>query len=384
MADNLLQDSLAWMQSPQRTQAMQGVGGMLSSAINKLKQSSDADYANAQQFISNPLNASPELMSQITNQGVSLSGFAPVGMIVGRGAEGMASLAKQADLLAKQGIPEYKITELTGLEKVPTPNGFDWGKQISDKGATIRPDVMKNMTLTNRVRLEDLLDHPELYQKYPELKELKVEDMSWFWRDWGAQGIYRPKDNAIELKKDWAFDADPIKERTSTLLHEIQHAIQKKENWPGGTNPSWFNKESSKTIQRKLWAAEDSIAKEAAKLSETNVSRFTISNVLNYLGGNTKVVSKNDAEFIKQLQGNPDLGELVKRFQSFDGIREKLANRSIKANRAYESTMGETQARAITNQFDTGREVVPLTKNIEYQSLGNALIATDPFGRPFK
>jgi len=384
MADNLLQDSLAWMRSPQRTQAMQGVGGLFSSAVDKLQQSSDTDYANAQKLIADPLNASPELMSQITGQGASLSAFAPVGMVVGKLATGMAPLAKKAEQLAAQGYPDYKVTELTGLEKVPTPRGFEWGKQISDAGATLNQEAFDNLKIMNSTPLSSILDHPELFKAYPDLKDLKVEELSILFRGPNTSGLYSPTQDVIELSKHASWGDTKYKDSLSTLLHEVQHAIQKRESWPGGTNPGQFTPESSKRIKTSLYKLEDNLAKEASLLSGNNVSRNTINNVLNYLEGTTRVLGKQDTALLESLKGNKELGEVVNRYQSFDGIRERLKARDVKAMGEYNKSASEVQARATQKQFEEGTMTVPLTKRPEYTSIQSPLNYTDPMGFTIK
>lgn len=384
MADNLLQDSLAWMRSPERTQAMQGVGGMFSSAVDRLKQSSDTDYANAQQFVKDPLNASPQLMSQITGQGGSLSGFAPVGMVLGKTAAGMTPLVQKADQLASQGYPEYKITEITGLEKVPTPSGFEWGKQISDTRAVLNKEAFDKLQIMKSTPLSAVLDHPELYKAYPDLKDLSVEQLGVIFRGPNTMGLYDPTKDLIELNKHYVSGDKGYKDALSTLLHEVQHSIQKRENWPGGTNPGQFTPSSTKRIQSSLNKLEDDLAKQAAILSGNNVSRHTINNALNYLGGNTSYVGKQEASLIDALKGNKELGDVVNRFQSFDGIRGRLRDRAVKAEKKYNQAASEVQAQATQKQFEEGTMTVPLTKRKEYQDVEGTLFYTDPMGRTIK
>jgi len=381
MAD-LLQEAIDWLKNPQRTQQVQGIGTSIENTINSLTAAREKDNSLWQQAFGNPQQplqvTDPSAFRELTQRTFEgPMGLAPAGMMVGKLASNMLPVVQQAKILASQGIPDYKIMEMTGLEKVPVKGGYEWGKNIPDTGATINPDVIKNMTTNKQVRLEDLLNHPELYKAYPELKDLKVEDMSWFWRNLNTEGAYRPTDNTIELKKYWNFDEKSLRDRTSVLLHEIQHAIQNKESWPGGTNVGMFNKESSKNIQRKLTSVEDDIAKQTAALSQNNVSRHTIGNMLDYLEGNTSYLGKNESALIEAIKENKDVAELVKRFQSFDGIRSKLKAREEKAFKQYKATAGEAQARAIQKQFETGKTVTPLTK--AYTDFEGSLIYTDPF-----
>lgn len=76
--------------------------------------------------------------------------------------------------------------------------------------------------------LSEVLDHPELYAQYPELKDLTVQRMM-------------PNLNNLEKGGEFVGGEKPIvrvktgrgpQAETSSLLHEIQHVIQDKEGWP--------------------------------------------------------------------------------------------------------------------------------------------------------
>lgn len=308
----------------------------------------------------------------------------PMRMVVGKTATGMSSLVQQADQLAAQGYPQYKITELTGLEKVPTPNGFAWGKQIPDTGASLNQQAFDNLQVMKGAPLSSVLDHPELFKAYPDLKDLKVEQLSILFRGVNTAGVYSPVQDVIELSKHASWGDAKYKDALSTLLHEVQHAIQKREQWPGGTNSGQFTPESSKRIKTSLYKLETDLAKEASLLSGNNVSNNTISNVLNYLEGNTKILGKQDAALLEALKDNKELGEVVKRFQSFDGIRERLRARDTKAMGEYNKAASEVQARAVQKQFEQGTMTVPLTKRPEYTEIQGPLNYTDPMGFTIK
>jgi hypothetical protein len=389
MADNNLQAALEWLKNPQRTQQVQGIGNTLDEAINSLGASRAKDEALWNQAFSNPQKplqvtdqAAFNEMNQRTMAGPM--GFAPVGMMLGKTAEGMAPLVQKAQQLAFQGYPEYKITELTGLEKIPTPSGFDWGKQISDTGATLNKEAFNNLKIMKGTPLSDVLDHPELYKAYPDLKNLSVEQLGVIFRGPNMAGLYDPTKDLIELNKHLTYGDKGYKDALSTLLHEVQHSIQKRESWPGGTNPGQFTPSSTKRIQSSLSTLEDNLAKEASLLSGNNVSRHTINNALNYLEGRTGYAGKQEAALLEALKGNKDLGEVVKQFQSFDGIRGRLRNRAIKAEQEYNKAASEVQAQATQKQFEEGTMTIPLTKRPEYTSIKSPLNYTDPLGFTIK
>jgi hypothetical protein len=81
--------------------------------------------------------------------------------------------------------------------------------------------------LSNNATLSDIVKHPSLYKQYPELKDVKVRTNPMLGE---YNGAYSSEYNAIDLPSL----SNPSK---STLLHEIQHAIQEKEGFARGGSP---------------------------------------------------------------------------------------------------------------------------------------------------
>ena len=81
------------------------------------------------------------------------------------------------------------------------------------------------------LQLSDFVRHDELYQNYPQLRraELRFADLP----D-GTYGTYNTESNTITL--DNSLRSSP----EDTLVHEIQHAIQKAEGFAGGSSPSYW------------------------------------------------------------------------------------------------------------------------------------------------
>lgn len=100
--------------------------------------------------------------------------------------------------------------------------------EVADKMAQMRslPEIGKEG------KLSEILDHPELYYNYPDLKDLSVRKMAPTFENAGKTGAYgldaagKP---LIEI--GGGRSAEELK---SSLLHEIQHAIQEKEGFAQG------------------------------------------------------------------------------------------------------------------------------------------------------
>lgn len=80
------------------------------------------------------------------------------------------------------------------------------------------------------VRLDQVLDHPELFENYPTLRNVKIirQDDAGDWAQ-RSQGWFDSENNTINITP---YAKDP----ESVLLHEIQHWVQNYEDWASGGN----------------------------------------------------------------------------------------------------------------------------------------------------
>lgn len=87
-----------------------------------------------------------------------------------------------------------------------------------------------------QVRLRDILDHPELYQNYPELADMPV-NIGKLGDDSNYAGMYSSNNKSITMRGPrLPTSIAGSRNNKSTLIHEIQHAIQDIEGWPRGGN----------------------------------------------------------------------------------------------------------------------------------------------------
>lgn len=98
----------------------------------------------------------------------------------------------------------------------------------------------------DKYMLRDYLKHDELFKRYPSLRiaSLVFEPMRA-----GERGYYNRSDNSIHVNE--LLKSEP----ESTLLHEIQHFVQGRDNRPGGATPEYWrlmNESSDEWIDRNL------------------------------------------------------------------------------------------------------------------------------------
>ena len=188
---------------------------------------------------------------------------------------------KEGDILLNPQPSEHANFSIIG------PRAKTWDKYVQDgrvfKGrddgrlrAEIDDSKAKLITNFRNIQdLEDILVHPELFDAYPELRDITVivKDLTNF--EYPASA-YR-NGSIITLSSDYVrmSDADEI---LGTLLHEIGHYIQEKEEFLSGGNPSSARFLLKKLIQQaeskdsEYWldvlSEKESILKEAKRLKK--------------------------------------------------------------------------------------------------------------------
>ncbi len=136
-----------------------------------------------------------------------------------------------AELMEAEGKDPRTIKLATGWER----NKADglWRYEISDKDFTFDSSIpeLNDVDAFNSkgYTLENILSNAGgLFIAYPELKDYQVSLIKF---DGSTYGSFNTSKKTIELA-----DAIPASEKTLTLLHEIQHAIQSIEGFNSGTS----------------------------------------------------------------------------------------------------------------------------------------------------
>lgn len=110
--------------------------------------------------------------------------------------------------------------------------------EISDEGARLVPDALNALRMRGRARLGEVIDHPTLFDAYPNLRELPVNVDNAMNPSYGATmgaGNWSPRGDSLNLNmRMHRPDADYL----STILHEVQHAIQHRERMLAGGTPN--------------------------------------------------------------------------------------------------------------------------------------------------
>jgi hypothetical protein len=186
-------------------------------------------------------------------------------------------MAFNARKLEAKGETPDQIYEKTGMAR-----GLDnqWRQEISDQFATMKGSGTYGETVMNRmsalgkdktaepVTLNDVFYHPKLSEAYPEIMNTEVQ-----FTKKGSQNkgelVHTDEGYIVRVNPDM-----PAEKAKSTILHEIQHAVQGQEGWNRGANyaqqVSKYQSQKDETI-----SVIEELNREASKyLKEGNQAKY--------------------------------------------------------------------------------------------------------------
>lgn len=252
------------------------------------------------------------------------------------------SLLEQAKSAVAQGQDPEVVRRQTGWF-----TGVDgkWRFEIDDSQVQLKPEFAEGEIgfaidpdfEGKSINLEDLIDAPELFSAYPDLRTLKVDTKT------TGGSFYLPSKDTISLAGSRVG-----KDARSSLLHEIQHAIQERENFARGANPRNF----SDTTEAKL-----STRPLFELLRETDVETREIYHKF----GNAEIALENNPD-------NPKIREAYEQAQNEllsrpNGERlleaRWLVNNDqteVSAYEQYMRTAGEVEARNVQSRMDMNND----------------------------
>lgn len=181
--------------------------------------------------------------------------------------------------LEAQGLPKEEIWRQTG-----TFRGSDkqLRQEISDDLAQLNWQEFLSTAKSGepekvlRARLGSYLEHPELFKAYPDLAQakLRLEENPAY-----SGSYYRPG----QLTKEDVFKTggsasryegdEQLAKARSTLLHEIQHGIQYREDFAGGGNPEAIPQIIASVFQPKMSLLEDDVMRFERAIRERSAAQ---------------------------------------------------------------------------------------------------------------
>ena len=191
----------------------------------------------------------------------------------------------------------------------------------------------------NDLSLAEYINHPKLFEAYPDLKNVTVRFDS---LPDGQKGYFSKRDNTIVLS-DSLFG-----EETDVVLHELQHVIQNTEGFTGGASPEYWNREATYNEATEKYrdnrarllhglSAEDRALYDEYRSTEREMGAMLDGSVL-YDESRMDELEKRSDELYRELYGKEWFGKLNR----YDRI---LGDASEAVKEFYWNTAGEIEAR---------------------------------------
>ena len=204
------------------------------------------------------------------------------------------SRAKEMEL---NGEKAETIRPKTGWSR-----GLDnkWKFEIDDSKAKYKEEKIR---LGKAVNLNEVLEHEDLFKAYPDLKKVKVKEIS----NLDARGIYSPNFDCIFINENL-----PTQKKLKSLIHEVQHAIQVREGFAVGESPDNENRnQSAGEIEADDVKARQSMSKaERLNTFPKSMKPNPIADVVFWDNDNIK----NMGDVNNQTNGNSNIYDYTKSF----------------------------------------------------------------------
>jgi len=199
------------------------------------------------------------------------------------------------------------------------------------------------------LKLSDFFTHDNLYKRYPFLKDLDTE----FYNEKDSTlGSFTPGTNLIKINVGNVKSLDQNDPTfRSTLLHEIQHAIQYHEGFSHGANSRYIPDEVTKDLVQKSEAikseAKNNIRKNAVDLSAKHgfnnlYDYFPLPSDLDKLGKKTyyDLIDENEAMLLEEsgIQPGSELYTLIT--NTADQYRKYVDGDDITKNMEFKFYLG--------------------------------------------
>jgi Large polyvalent protein associated domain 23 len=266
-------------------------------------------------------------------------------------------LSKTADYDAQKTAVKMEAAGATPSaiwSQTGTVKGADgeWRQEIDDSKAKLlmQPSELKPVEIdldhtsregdfTKTSYMDEVLNHPELYKAYPELKDIKVEPLPDDLVKKKVGGDYNSNTNTIRLNPNMSND-----QAKSVILHEVQHAIQKKEGFALGDNPANHIPAALVPAETDFMKVRADTENEVAKNLGTNQSGVDIMKAMIRGQDLTGVAEGHQKVFGDILANNPDVKD---RLTNIVKSEDMINDAHDKAFTMYKRSMGETEARNV-------------------------------------
>jgi len=272
--------------------------------------------------------------------------------------------AIKAQKMYKNEVPMLQIKQQTGMER--TPSG-EWVQEMSDVGSKFKPDVATQLNDYGVRKQKTVFEHPTAFEAYSDLGDVTLmRDGS---RVADYTGYYEPSKDMIGIaipRKDVNLDY-----ARDTNLHELQHAIQKREGWAQGGSPEMFMQQKEAELSRDAlsWNKE---LENAAKRYPNEDRGFLESVVINdYINSGVPdwIVSPESRSLASTLAQDPEQFDTANRLVKLYGLDRKTT--PFTPDQMYKNLEGEAMSRLVQKRKDMTQEELLNSLAFDYSPTSN-------------
>lgn len=221
----------------------------------------------------------------------------------------------EAERYEMQGVDAETIRQKTGWFR-----GADgkWRWEIDDSDMKLRTDAAD---ISNYTTLGELVDAPALFATYPDMKDMSVTFHN---LERGQLGGYHRTFDSIELSRELKQKPEAL---LNSLIHEVQHAIQRREGFTPGANLKYWNRK----LEEGYDGRDAETRREGARLREqykqmkANDPEFMRS--MEELNAMAPTVPRGKVDMDTWEQVEPDPPEWVRFDERRDQLEEKYGDR---------------------------------------------------------
>ena len=292
-------------------------------------------------------------MADVTPVGKILGTLQPLSAIfVGPAARGAQNIKRRVDKLMERGLGGQELWDAQANQSKRgyyDPYDGKFRMEIDPSGAQIKEEKIKGLvgktpfyrvsfSDSGKLKLDDVLDFPEFFEAYPQFKDITVRTTPFGDVFGGTQGMYDPFEKTLYMSQ-----RGDKEEFASTLLHELQHAVQAEERFAaGGSNRLFLPPEFAQDFKeagknRRLITKElERYFKESSGAEKLPFGIFDAFAALNSYGPR----AREALDLIQEMKSTKDLsrrGELRDIFKQIPGYNLGDANNLEKTLNLYGS-----------------------------------------------
>jgi hypothetical protein len=279
------------------------------------------------------------------------SAYNPSQIFIGASAKNFDKKAAfEASKMEKAGKTAEEIWQKTG-----TVRGLDnnWRQEISDKDIPVL-SYGTAKELASYPQMQNVLGHKELYKNYGGiLSNAPVgADEAVFTRDFmgkpkvgGASFNQRTNEYTVSPRPEGATGSEYAKEQKSALIHELQHGVQKIEDWNRGGHFNYFNQQDDALLAKKVLMMRDEIDRLPSSIPFEDRAK-TVKEMFEKL--DMSPIDKKTMEIVSDVGGQPnnELQNLVTLY----GLDKRSTPYS--PFEMYNNLAGEAEARLAQTRID--------------------------------